>query len=84
MQKASRQQAYEDDTAIETGSDESEVDERANLIPGAEADDAGEEGWRNKEGERLGDFGVDEVADFYDEDDLPLAEIIRKQKGRQD
>lgn len=41
----------------------------------------GEEAWRNKEGERLADFGVDEMADFYDEDDLPLAELIRRRKG---
>lgn len=44
-------------------------------------DDAGEEGWRNKEGERLADFGVDEVADFYDEDDVPLAELIRRRQN---
>ncbi|EMC95436.1 hypothetical protein BAUCODRAFT_110937 [Baudoinia panamericana UAMH 10762] len=44
-------------------------------------DDAGEEGWRNKEGERLADFGVDEVADFYDEDDVPLAELLRRRRG---
>lgn len=42
----------------------------------------GEEAWRNKEGERLADFGVDEMADFYDEDDLPLAELIRRKKGQ--
>lgn len=46
-------------------------------------DGAGEEGWRNREGERLADFGVDEVAEFYDEDDLPLSELMRrKQKVR--
>ncbi|KAI5266204.1 S-adenosyl-L-methionine-dependent methyltransferase [Aureobasidium subglaciale] len=33
----------------------------------------GEEGWRNSEGERLDDFGVDEDVEFYDEDDVPLA-----------
>ncbi|KAF2766903.1 zf-DHHC-domain-containing protein [Teratosphaeria nubilosa] len=43
-------------------------------------DDAGEEGWRNKEGERLADFGVDEEVDFYDEDEVPLAELIRRRK----
>ena len=46
-------------------------------------DNAGEEGWRNKEGERLADFGVDEVADFYDEDDVPLAELLRRRKAMQ-
>jgi palmitoyltransferase len=37
--------------------------------------------WRNKEGERLADFGLDEDAEFYDEDNLPLAEIMRRRKG---
>jgi palmitoyltransferase len=46
-------------------------------------DNAGEEGWRNREGERLADFGVDEVADFYDEDDVPLAELLRRRKAGQ-
>ncbi|KAK4952384.1 Palmitoyltransferase [Elasticomyces elasticus] len=48
---------------------------------GDEEDGAGEESWRNKEGERLADFGVDEVADFYDEDDMPLAELLRRRKA---
>lgn len=38
--------------------------------------------WRNKEGERLADFGLDEDAEFYDEEnDLPLAEIMRRRKA---
>jgi palmitoyltransferase len=49
----------------------------------------GEEAWRNQEGERLADFGVDEEADFYDEkdvgiaddDEVPLAELVRRRKG---
>lgn len=40
----------------------------------------GEEGWRNSEGERLADFGVEEETEFYDEDDVPLAEIIRAKR----
>ncbi len=48
---------------------------------GQDADDAGEEGWRNKEGERLADFGVDEVVDFYDGDDVPLAELVKRRKA---
>ena len=43
----------------------------------SEAED-GEEGWKNSEGERLCDFGVDEETEFYDEDDVPLAELIRR------
>lgn len=34
--------------------------------------------WRDSEGERLEDFGVDEEIDLYDEDDIPLAELIRR------
>ncbi len=48
---------------------------------GQDADDGGEEGWRNKEGERLADFGVDEVVDFYDEDHVPLAELVKRRKA---
>ena len=47
-----------------------------------EQDQGGEEAWRNKEGERLADFGVDEVAEFYDEDDIPLSELQRRLVGR--
>ena len=45
-------------------------------------DVAGEEGWRNSEGERLADFGVEESVEFYDEDDIPLAELIRARRAR--
>ena len=38
----------------------------------------GEEGWRNSEGERLDDFGVDEDVEFYDEDDIPLGELLKR------
>ena len=35
----------------------------------------GEEAWRNSEGERLADFGLDEEAEFYDDDEgnVPLS-----------
>lgn len=42
----------------------------------------GEEAWQNAEGDRLKDFGVDEEADFYDEEDLPLTEILRRRKSK--
>lgn len=45
----------------------------------------GEESWRNSEGERLRDFGLDEDAEFYDEDSVPLAHLLeqkRKKKHR--
>ncbi|PGH26754.1 hypothetical protein AJ80_01518 [Polytolypa hystricis UAMH7299] len=44
--------------------------------------DSGEEGWRTAEGERLRDFGIDEEAEFYDEDNIPLAELLRMRKDR--
>jgi palmitoyltransferase len=70
--------------------DEDEDDGRGEV---RSADDSspvkvGEEAWRNQEGERLADFGVDEEADFYDEkdaemasdDEIPLAELVRKRR----
>ncbi|KAF2831301.1 zf-DHHC-domain-containing protein [Ophiobolus disseminans] len=47
------------------------------------ADGEGEEGWRNSEGERLQDFGVDEDVEFYDEqeDEIPLAELIARRRA---
>jgi len=66
----------EDEDALLTDEDNPEH----TVPPKLATDDAGEEGWRNKEGERLADFGVDEVAEFYDEDDVPLAELIRRRK----
>lgn len=61
-------------------SDGSEEEDSATKVSGNAGD--GEEAWRNQEGERLADFGVDEMADFYDEDDLPLAELMRRRKGK--
>ncbi|KAE9967485.1 hypothetical protein EG328_008175 [Venturia inaequalis] len=46
------------------------------LAPGEE----GEESWRNAEGERLADWGVDEDVEFYDEENIPLAELIQRRK----
>ncbi|KAK4550322.1 hypothetical protein LTR36_003289 [Oleoguttula mirabilis] len=79
MHKRTDQRVYEiedEDDALDVDEDDSEE-----VVPEHE-DGAGEEGWRNKEGESLADFGVDEVADFYDEDDVPLAELIRRRRGR--
>lgn len=55
--------------------------------------DEGKQGWVNAEGEHLGDYGVDEDAEFDepgeeeiiqedgdDDDDVPLGEIIRRRK----
>lgn len=40
------------------------------------------EGWKNSEGERLDDFGVDEEAEFYDEEDTPLAVLLERRRQR--
>lgn len=45
--------------------------------------DEGEESWRNAEGERLRDFGVDEEAEFYDEEDIPLAVLIERRRQQE-
>lgn len=51
---------------------------------------SGEEAWRNSEGERLKDFGVDEDIEFYDEqkdddddDDVPLSELVARRRAAQ-
>ena len=47
-------------------------------------DGEGEEAWRNSEGERLKDFGVDEDVEFYDEqedDDVPLSELLARRRA---
>lgn len=71
------QEAYDsDEFAIEDDTPEP-------ASPTAPNPDEGEEGWRNSEGERLNDFGVDEDVEFYDEDDLPLAELVRRRNTTQ-
>ncbi|GAQ40566.1 palmitoyltransferase pfa4 [Aspergillus niger] len=42
----------------------------------------GEEGWKNSEGERLRDFGVEEDVEFYEED-IPLAILMQQKAQRQ-
>ncbi|CAK4030788.1 Palmitoyltransferase pfa4 [Lecanosticta acicola] len=81
LQEATRQTDtfYADDHAIETDEDSSEEEEDPRG-GSRKREDEGEEAWRNEEGERLADFGVDEVAEFYDEDDVPLAELLRRRR----
>jgi len=49
--------------------------------PDGQSTSDGEEAWRNSEGERLHDFGVDEKIEFYDEEDIPLA-VLMHQRGQ--
>lgn len=78
---------YEDKDARNTNqaarddySDEDLDDVKQDELHKPIAMDEGEESWRNSEGERLADFGVDEDIEFYDEDDLPLSEIMRRRQ----
>ena len=43
---------------------------------------SGEEGWQDSEGNRLKDYGVEEDVEFYDEDDIPIAELLRRREQR--
>lgn len=43
--------------------------------------DEGEETWRNREGVNLRDCGVDEEVEFYDEDEIPLAQLLRSRQS---
>jgi len=49
---------------------------------GNEDNSGGEESWRDSEGDRLDDFGVDEDVEFYDEDSIPLAQLLQKRRLR--
>ncbi|KIW22948.1 uncharacterized protein PV07_11189 [Cladophialophora immunda] len=66
--------------------------ETTNLVPvendyiNRDEDDSlsGEEGWQDSGGNRLKDYGVDEDVEFYDEDSIPIAELLtRRREGRQ-
>ncbi|KAH9879197.1 hypothetical protein J1614_002636 [Plenodomus biglobosus] len=76
---------YEDEEdRLEYGDDASDAEEdytvRGTSHSGARE---GEEGWRNSEGERLQDFGVDEDVEFYDEqdDEIPLKELLARRQA---
>ena len=48
---------------------------------GDDVDDlSGEEGWQDSGGNRLKDYGVEEDVEFYDEDDIPIAELLRRRR----
>ena len=67
---------YKNGDYAQRDTDESETDSEG-------YSDEGEESWRNAEGERLRDFGVDEEAEFYDEEDIPLGVLIERRKQQQ-
>ena len=61
---------------------EDDNDEDDDEDAGADDDESGEEGWQDSGGNRLKDYGVDEVIEFYDEDDIPISELLRRRKAR--
>lgn len=67
------------DDASDDAQEEEEESEKKYGEKGRE----GEAAWRNAEGERLKDFGVDEDVEFYDEqeDDIPLSRLIARRQG---
>ncbi|KAF2234516.1 zf-DHHC-domain-containing protein [Viridothelium virens] len=56
-------------------SDEDEVERRPVAV-----NVRGEESWKNSEGESLADFGLDEDAEFYDEEDIPLSVLLQRKR----
>jgi palmitoyltransferase len=69
------------------GSSASPVLEYNSTEYGNDVDDgtseSGEESWQDSGGNRLKDYGVDEVIEFYDEDEIPLSELLRRRKVRE-
>ncbi|KAJ4989260.1 palmitoyltransferase Pfa4 (DHHC zinc finger domain-containing protein) [Stagonosporopsis vannaccii] len=65
------------------GVEDEDEDEDEESDRGEKEHGEGEEGWRNSEGERLKDFGVDEDVEFYDEqeDDMPLSELLARRQA---
>ncbi|PVI08019.1 zf-DHHC-domain-containing protein [Periconia macrospinosa] len=76
-------QSLSDDEEEEVGDGDESEDEEVKGRGKEEVD--GEEAWRNSEGERLLDFGVDEEVEFYDEpdddEDVPLSELLDRRRG---
>lgn len=58
--------------------------DRSSSPRSAQFDDrvSGGEDWRDSEGDRLDDFGVDEDAEVHNEDDIPLIELVRRRHER--
>ncbi|KAH7087059.1 DHHC palmitoyltransferase-domain-containing protein [Paraphoma chrysanthemicola] len=81
----SEKEGQDDDEGYEYGDEASDAEEdvQDKKKRYGDGEGEGEEGWRNSEGERLKDFGVDEDVEFYDEqdDDIPLAELIARRRA---
>jgi palmitoyltransferase len=75
----------QDEDQFVYGDDASDAEEEEEMYEKkyANGEMEGEAAWRNSEGERLKDFGVDEDVEFYDEqeDDIPLSELIARRRA---
>ncbi|KAI4716203.1 zf-DHHC-domain-containing protein [Aureobasidium sp. EXF-10727] len=69
---------YDEDYAYGTDHESDSEEQEQEVYEWQPKPGEGEEGWRNSEGERLDDFGVDEDVEFYDEDDVPLGELLKR------
>jgi len=75
------EQKHRDELSDGEDNSDDEIEKRPGTRDGSQS---GEEGWRNSEGERLKDFGVDEEFEFYDEqedDDVPLSELLARKRA---
>ncbi|KAJ4372198.1 Palmitoyltransferase [Neocucurbitaria cava] len=74
-----------EEDGYEYGDEASDVDDETREKYEDGEGQGGEEGWRNSEGERLQDFGVDEDVEFYDEhdddDEVPLSELLARKQA---
>lgn len=73
-----RRKPFHERQASEVHANETDTD-KGEGISDAQSD-SGEEGWRSPEGDRLRDYGVDEDTEFYDQDDIPLSELLRRRR----
>ncbi|KAF2013168.1 zf-DHHC-domain-containing protein [Aaosphaeria arxii CBS 175.79] len=75
-----RQRSLDNSEEVDSGEETDTRDSEERAWTAKDSQD-GEEGWRNREGERLRDFGLDEEVEFYDEeDDLPLSELLARKR----
>ncbi|PBP19878.1 DHHC zinc finger membrane protein [Diplocarpon rosae] len=60
------------------------MDDEESGSPSEDESNAGtdQKAWTSRSGDRLHDFGVDEEAEVLPEDEIPLAELLRRRKAR--
>lgn len=86
VERVEAQRARELDSGVSGYEEDAEIDEEMEDSGNGKqtGSQSGEEGWKNSEGERLRDFGVDEDIEFYDEeDDVPLSELLARKRAKE-